>query len=126
MCETYARRRHLLAIHSVGHSAMARNAVSEVLDVECTLEPRGEEPAEGCDKGRKARHEEKVELVGYVGDCGDGSPELQNQGQHFANIGDQKIYSQWWTRRCSKPLASSIPSKQISGWECSELRHQTR
>jgi uncharacterized protein YcfL len=39
-----------LAVHSVGHSTVARNTVTEVLDVESALETRREEPSEWSHK----------------------------------------------------------------------------
>lgn len=47
-----------LAIHAVCHASMSRNTVSEVLDVEGTLEARSEEAAERRDERREAGHEE--------------------------------------------------------------------
>jgi hypothetical protein len=46
--------RHVLAIHSVSHTAMSGNAVSKVLQVKCTLEPRSEEPSERRNEGSES------------------------------------------------------------------------
>ena len=47
---------------------MTWDAVAEVLDIECAFEARSEEPAEGRDKRREARHEKQVNLVRRVRD----------------------------------------------------------
>ena len=49
----------ILAIHTIGHTTMARNAVSEVFDIESSLEARGEKAAEGnaADTEKDAGHD---------------------------------------------------------------------
>ncbi len=66
-----------LAVHSIGHTAMARDTLSKVLDIEGSLESRGEEPSEGGDQTREARHDENVELIGSPRDRLDGPSALQ-------------------------------------------------
>lgn len=65
-----------LAVHTVGHSAVSRDAVTEVLDVECSLETRCEETAKGSYQRCKDGHDEQVQVVRRVRDGGDGMAEL--------------------------------------------------
>ena len=44
------------------HPAMTWNKVTEVFDLERSLEPAGKEPAERCNKGCKSCHCKDVEL----------------------------------------------------------------
>ena len=67
---------YALAVHAVGHAAVAGDAVAEVLDVEGALEARGEEAAEGRDEGREAGEDEEVELVRHIGDRRDLAAQL--------------------------------------------------
>ena len=62
------RYRDALAIHTIRHTAVAGDRVSEVLDVECALEARSEEAAEGRDERGEASKDNKVDLEGRVGD----------------------------------------------------------
>lgn len=55
---------HELAVHTICHSSMARDAVSEVLDVEGPLQTAGEEATEGRNKRRESCEDEHVELDG--------------------------------------------------------------
>ena len=71
------KRKDALAVHAVGHAAVARDAVPEILDVERALEARGEESAKGRDERREAGEEEDVVLVGRVRDRCDPSAELR-------------------------------------------------
>ena len=58
----------VLAVHTVRHTAVSRDAVAKVLDVEGALEARGEEAAErGYERG-KAGEEEQMEVVFGPGD----------------------------------------------------------
>jgi hypothetical protein len=43
----------LLAIHPIRHSAVTRNAITKVFQVESTFETGGEKPSEGCNEGGK-------------------------------------------------------------------------
>merc|ERR1719282_1298000 len=63
-----------LTIHTVGHTAMARDGVAKVLDVEGTFETRGEKAAEGGDEGGEGGHGEDVELHGGDGEGGGERP----------------------------------------------------
>lgn len=42
-----------LAVHAVSHTAMSRDGIAEVLDFECSLQPRGEEATEWCNERGK-------------------------------------------------------------------------
>jgi hypothetical protein len=66
-----------LAVHSIGHAAVARDTLSKVLDVQGSLESRREEPSEGSDKTREARHNKNVELIGSPRDRFDSPSALQ-------------------------------------------------
>jgi hypothetical protein len=50
----------ILAIHSISHSPMSRNAVAEIFDVESTLKSGGEEAAKWGDEGCKNSHDENM------------------------------------------------------------------
>lgn len=43
----------LLAIHTIRHATMSRNAVTEVLDVECAFKPRSKETSKRSNQGSK-------------------------------------------------------------------------
>ena len=78
-CKLRARRGMILnplAVHSIGHAAMTRDTLSKVLDVEGSLESRGEEPSKGGDQTREASHDENVELIGSPRDRLDGPSAL--------------------------------------------------
>jgi len=51
-----------LAVHAVSHATVSGDRVTKVLDVECALQARSEEAAEGCDERGECRHDEDVEL----------------------------------------------------------------
>ena len=51
-----------LAVHAVGHAAVPRYAVAEVLDLEPALEAAGEEAAKRRYQRRERRQHERVEL----------------------------------------------------------------
>jgi len=55
-----------LAIHSISHPPVSRNAVAKVLDVEGTLKPGSEEATERSNKGCKNGHNEDVEMVDCI------------------------------------------------------------
>ena len=57
---------HVLAVHSVSHAAVPRDRVSKVLDVEGSLETRGEETSERREKRRKGCHDEAVNREGRI------------------------------------------------------------
>ena len=57
-----------LAVHSICHSAMSWNAVSEVLDIESTFETRSEKATKGGDQRSKTRHKQQVDLIGHKRD----------------------------------------------------------
>ena len=59
---------NILAVHSIGHSPMPRNAVTKIFDVEGTLESGGEEAAKRSNEGRENGHDENVQVVGRVRD----------------------------------------------------------
>ena len=61
-------RTNVLAVHSISHPPMSRNAVAKVLDVESTLKSGGEKATERSDKGSKNGHDENVQVVGRVCD----------------------------------------------------------
>ena len=62
-----------LAIESVRHAPVAGNGVAKVLDLKCTLQPRGEETSKWCNKRRKGGEDEDVELHGHdVESAGNG------------------------------------------------------
>jgi hypothetical protein len=54
-----------LAVHAVGHAAVARNRVAKVLDLESALQTGGEEAAKGCDQRGECGENEDVELDGH-------------------------------------------------------------
>ena len=51
-----------LAVHAVGHSAVTRDRIAKVLDVERTLEAGGEEATERRNQRSEGRHDKDVEL----------------------------------------------------------------
>lgn len=51
-----------LAVHTVGHASMSGNGVTEILDLEASLESRGEETTEGGDEGGERCEDEGVQL----------------------------------------------------------------
>ena len=55
---------------------MAGDRVSEVLDVECALEARSEEAAEGRNERSEASKDNKMDLKGRVGDRIPGARQL--------------------------------------------------
>ena len=72
-------KEHVLAVHTIRHSAMTRDAVTEVFDVERALEAGGEEPAEGGDEGGEAGENKEVQLVGCVRDRREVITDLEPQ-----------------------------------------------
>ena len=56
------RKALYLAVHAVGHAAVARDGVAKVLDLEAALEARCEEAAEWRDDGRKHGQHHRVQL----------------------------------------------------------------
>lgn len=68
---------NVLAVHSIGHPPMARNAMAEIFDVEGTFKSGGEETPEWADKGRKNCHDENVQVVGRIWESRDVSSQLQ-------------------------------------------------
>ena len=67
---------NILAIHSISHSPVPRNAMTEILDVEGTLESGSKETTERCNKRGKNGHDEDMEVVGSVRECRNVSPKL--------------------------------------------------
>ena len=67
----------VLAIHPICHSTVSWDRVSEILNVECSLESRGKETTEWSDQGCKSRHDEGVDLEGSVVECWGGKTELK-------------------------------------------------
>jgi len=63
-----------LAIHSISHSPVSGDAVTEILDVEGTLKSRSEKTTEWSDKRRKNGHDEDMEVVGCIWERRDVSP----------------------------------------------------
>jgi len=57
-----------LAVHSIGHAAMSWNAVTEIFDVESTLETRSEEATKRCYQRSKACHKQEMELIRRIRD----------------------------------------------------------
>lgn len=51
---------NVLAVHSISHPPMTRNAVAKIFDVESALESGGEKTAKRSDKGRKDGHDENM------------------------------------------------------------------
>lgn len=51
-----------LAVHTVGHAAVPRDRIAEVLDFEGAFKARGEEATKGCDEGGESRENKSVEL----------------------------------------------------------------
>lgn len=60
-------RCHSLAVESVGQTAVTRNTVAKVLDVESTLETARKETAEWRDQTCERGHDERVQLERCVG-----------------------------------------------------------
>jgi hypothetical protein len=46
---------YALAIHTIGHTTVSRNAITEILEIERPLEARGKEPSEWRDEGSERR-----------------------------------------------------------------------
>jgi hypothetical protein len=67
-CVADTTGKNILAIHSVGHSAMAWDAVTEVFDVKCSFESRGKEASERSHQRCKEGEQEKVNLVRSIRD----------------------------------------------------------
>ena len=59
-------RSNILAIHSIGHSPVSRDTVTEILDVKGSLESRSKEATEWSDKRCENGHNEDVEMVSGV------------------------------------------------------------
>jgi hypothetical protein len=55
---------------------MSWNAVTEVFDVESTLETRSKEATKRSDQRSKACHKQEMKLIRCVGDCVDLAREL--------------------------------------------------
>lgn len=68
----------VLAVHSIGHPPVSRNALTEVLNVEGTLESGGKETAEWSNERRENRHDQDMEVVGRIWKRLDVSPKLQD------------------------------------------------
>jgi len=60
-----------LAVHTVNHTAVPRDQVSEVLEVEGTLQPAGEETAKGSEEGSEGCQHACVELDGTDSESGE-------------------------------------------------------
>lgn len=67
-----------LAIHSVGHASMSRDAVTKVLDAKRSLESRGKESSEGSHEGSENREDNRVELEGSPRNRGNGAAGLSS------------------------------------------------
>lgn len=61
VCEESHRK---LAVHAVSHTAVARNRVAKILDLECALETRSEESTEWGDERRECGQDQGVQLNG--------------------------------------------------------------
>ena len=70
---------YALAVHTVGHTAMTGDRVTEVLDVERALETGREETTEGCDERGEASKYNEVDLERRVADRAPVTGELQRQ-----------------------------------------------
>lgn len=51
-----------LTVHAISDTAMARDRIAEVLDLECSLEAGSEEAAEWCNERGESREDENVHL----------------------------------------------------------------
>jgi hypothetical protein len=51
-----------LTVHAISNTSMTGNGVSEVLDLKCTFQTRGEESAEWSDQGGEGGKDEDMEL----------------------------------------------------------------
>ena len=69
---------NVLAIHSISHSSVSGDAVTEILDVEGTLKSGSKKATEWSDKRRKNGHDEDVEVVGRIWERRDVSSKLQD------------------------------------------------
>lgn len=68
-----------LAVHAVGHAAVAGNRVAKILDLKGALQAGGEEAAKGRDQRSKSGENKNVELHGLDGDAG-GQVDALGQG----------------------------------------------
>ena len=67
----------VLAVHSISHSPVSRDAVAEILDVKGTLKSRSKEAAEWSDERRENCHDEDMEMVGRIWERRNVSSKLQ-------------------------------------------------
>ena len=118
--EISVRRQYSLAIHPVCHTAVSRDAVAEVLDVERALEPRSEETAKWCNEGRKACKDEKVELVGRVRDRGPAA-QLRYKGDisRALNKYTTRLTTGARNTRSGRGMSQSRQMKTGLGLQCS-------
>ncbi len=114
--------KYALAIHAIRHSAVPRDAVAEILDVERALETGCEEAAERSDKRREAGHDEQVELVRRVWDSRNWSSELQKSSQPGKLILRRKSHLRAWKARPLRGPTSPIHAIRRLGLACSAHR----
>ncbi len=76
------RGRDVLAVHTICHTTVTRDTVTEVLDIESPLETRGEETTERRDEGRETGQNEEVELVRRIRDCREVVAQLRKSQHH--------------------------------------------
>lgn len=76
-----------LAIHAVGNATVARNRVAKVLDLESTLQARGEEAAKGSDERRKGSEVEGVKLYRSNSDGEVGLLRKEKEVGHVVSLG---------------------------------------
>jgi hypothetical protein len=82
----------VLAVHTVGHSSVAGDKITEVLDLESTLQSGGEEPTEGSDKRCEGSHGQDVELHGL--DLEGGPKEgLERNGHSVGLLQEDRVGS---------------------------------
>lgn len=68
---------NILAIHTIRHATVSRNAVAKVFDVECAFKTRSKETSKWCNQRSKDSKDEQMKLIRDVGDDCYRSAELQ-------------------------------------------------
>lgn len=68
-----------LAVHSICHPPMSRDAMTKIFDVKGSLESGGEEATEWTNKGGKSCHDEQMQVVGRIRERQDVPPQYPSQ-----------------------------------------------
>lgn len=75
-----------LTVHTVSDAAMAGNRITEILDLECALEARGEKAAKGGNEGRKGRQDKRVKLHRGRGDAEAGARREEKEFRRLISV----------------------------------------